>query len=534
MNNAKEVATDSAKKETVVSKLLDIIAGIFTPVLPAITGAGLLKAVLALLTAFKLVSTKSQTYELLYIMSEAAFFFLPIMLAYTSAIKFKCTPSIAMAIAGVLLHPDFAAMVAAGKPISFIGLPVTLAKYSSSVIPIILTVWVMSYVERFIDKVSPSSIKFLAKSLLTLLIVAPIALIVVGPLGTILGGYLAMAIDFINHYGSWLVPLLMGAFAPLLVMTGMHYSLFPIVITSLATHGFDTVLLPGMLASNVAQGAAALCVALKTRNKDLKQIASPAALTALCGVTEPAMYGVNLKLKKPFTAVLIGGGIGGLYSGIVGLKGYAFAIPGLPALPIFISSNSMNFINAIITMVVAFVATFALTLFFGFEDPIEEETNKKLPKEPLKNKIHIPSPLVGNIVPLNKVSDETFSDQIIGKGIAINPTKGKVVSPVKGKVAVVFKTKHAVGIISEDGVEILIHVGIGTSRLDGKYFTTHVKAGDTVKPGDILLEFDVEAIKAEGYDLTTPIIITNSFDYFDVLSSDKKEAKEGETLITIV
>ena len=533
MNITKEATIDSAKKETVVATVLDAIAGIFTPVLPAITGAGLLKAVLALLTTFKLISTKSQTYEILYIMSEAAFFFLPIMLAYTSAIKFKCTPSIAMAIAGVLLHPDFAAMVIAGNPISFIGFPVTLAKYSSSVIPIILTVWLMSYVERFIDKFSPSSIKFLVKSLLTLLIVAPIALIVVGPLGTIIGHYVAIAIDFINHYGKWVVPLLMGAFAPLLVITGTHYSLFPIVISSLATYGFDTVLLPGMLASNMAQGAAALCVALKTKNKDLKQIAGPAALTAVCGITEPAMYGVNIKLKKPFTAVMIGGGIGGLYSGIVGLKGFAFAIPGLPSLPIFIGANSMNFINAIITMIISFVATFAFTLFLGFEDPVDEE-NKRLPVEALTNKINILSPLKGNIVPLDQVSDETFANEIIGKGIAINPAEGKVVSPVNGKVAVVFRTKHAVAIISDEGAEVLIHVGIGTSKLVGKHFITHVKAGDIVKSGDTLLEFDIMAIKEQGYDLITPVIITNSFDYLDVLLTDNRQVKEGENILTII
>lgn len=533
MNITKEASTDSAKKETVVSIVLDVISGIFTPVLPAITGAGLLKALLALLTSFNLVSKHNQTYEILYIMSEAAFYFLPIMLAYTSAIKFKCSPAIAMAIGGVLLHPDFAAMVAVGKPITFIGLPVTLAKYSSSVIPIILTIWLMSYVERFIDKFSPSSIKFLVKSLLTLLIVAPIALIVVGPLGTIIGQYVAIEIEFINHYGKWVVPLLMGAFAPLLVMTGTHYSLFPIVISSLATSGFDTVLLPGMLASNMAQGAAALCVALKTKNKDLKQIAGPAALTAVCGITEPAMYGVNIKLKKPFTAVMIGGGIGGLYAGIVGLKGFAFAIPGLPSLPIFIGENSMNFINAIITMIISFVATFALTLFLGFVDPVDEE-NKRLPVQQLKNKIIILSPMKGNIVPLDQVTDETFANEIIGKGIAINPTEGKVVSPVNGKVAVVFRTKHAIGVISDEGAEVLIHVGIGTSRLEGKHFMTHVKAGDIVKSGDTLLEFDMNAIKAEGYDLITPVIITNSFDYLDVLPSDKNQIKEGETVLTIL
>jgi PTS system beta-glucosides-specific IIC component len=276
----------------------------------------------------------------------------------------------------------------------------------------------MQYVERFIDKVSPSSIKFLIKSLGTLLIVAPIALIVLSPIGAIAGGYLATAIDAMNQYGKWIVPLLMGAFAPFLVITGTHYSLFPVVITSLSTYGYDTILTVGMLASNIAQGTAALYVALKTKNGELKQIAGPAALTAALGITEPAMYGVNLKLKKPFKAVIIGGAIGGLYAGIVGLKGYVFAIPGLAALPIYIGPNPMNFINAIITVIISFVATFILAWIIGFEDPIDEETHKRIPIQRLKNKINILSPLVGSIVPLNEVSDETFADKIMGKGIA--------------------------------------------------------------------------------------------------------------------
>ncbi len=523
----------NTKKETVVSKVLDVIAGIFTPVLAAITGAGMLKAVLALIITFKLVSPESQTYELLYIMSEAAFYFLPILLAYTSAIKFKCNPAIAMAIAGVLIHPDFVKLVAAGHPISFLGLPVTLAKYGSSVIPIILTVWLMSYVERFISKVSPKSIKFLAVSLLTLLIVAPIALIVIGPLGTIVGNGLAIAISIINGYGPWIVPTLMGAFGPLLVMTGMHYSLFPVVITSLATFGFDTILIPGQLASNVAQGAAAFYVFLKTKNTGVKQIAGPAALTAVLGITEPAMYGVNLKLKKPFTAVLIGGGLGGLYIGITGVKAYGFATPGLAALPVFIQPNSSNFMNTLIGVVISFVGTFVITLILGFEDPIEE-VNKKLPIEPLKEKINIPSPLAGRVIPLSQVDDEIFSSGVIGKGIAVIPTEGKVVSPVNGKVVVLYETRHAIGIVSENGSEILIHIGLGTIKLAGQHFTAYVKVGDTVKIGNKLVEFDINSIKSEGYDVTSSVIITNSYDYFDVVSNDIKQVKEGENLITIL
>lgn len=540
-NFQKGASTDTGEKKGMVAEVLDVIAGIFTPILPAITGAGMLKAVLVLLTSTGLMSPKGQTYYMFNFISDAAFFFLPILLAYTSAIKFKCNPYMAMTLGGVLLHPSFSALVAAKKPVSFLGLPVTLASYASSVIPIILIVWLMSYIEKFADKISPKPIKFFSKPLITLIVTAPIALIAIGPLGTIIGNYLAVGINFLNSKAGWLVALLMGAFSPLLVMTGMHYSLFPVVIPEFASLGYDVIMLPGMLAANVAQGGAALCVALKTKNKELKQLAGSSGLTAVLGITEPAMYGVNLKLKRPFIGVMLGGGVAGLYAGIVGLKAYGMASPGLAALPIFIGPGA-NFINAVITCVIAFVVSFIATWFLGFEDPAEEtdeeikkEVNEELAKQqPLKNKINIASPVTGDVVPLSQVSDETFAQEIMGKGIAIMPAQGRVVSPVNGKIETLFKTKHAIGIVSEDGAEILIHIGIDTVKLEGKHFTAHAKAGDTVKVGDILVEFDIDAIKSEGYEVVTPIIITNTVNYLDILPKDIEQVKEGQDLLTII
>ncbi len=291
---------DEEKKGKLV-QVFDTIAGIFTPIIPAITGAGMIKCVLALLVSFNLIDTSSQTYYILNFMGDAAFYFLPFLLANSAAKKFKCNAYLAMTIAGVLLHPNFAALKTAGDPVSFLGLPVTLAGYSSSVIPIILGVWFMSFVEPIADKVSPKVVKFFTKPLITILVTAPVLLfvepiadkvspkvvkfftkplitilvtapvllIVLGPLGTILGDGIASAIAFLDSYASWLVPFVVGTFSPLLVMTGMHYGLIPIGINNVATAGFDTVVGPGMLASNIAQGGAALCVALKSKNKDL-------------------------------------------------------------------------------------------------------------------------------------------------------------------------------------------------------------------------------------------------------------------------
>lgn len=532
-------SVDNQEKMGIGSKILDTISGIFTPILPALTGAGMLKAVLVLLTTFKVISPESQSYYIFNFISDAAFYFLPIILAYTSAIKFNCNPFVAMSIGGVLLHPNFSALIAKNEPISFIGLPVTAASYSSSVIPIILTVWLMSYVERFADKISPKVIKFFTVPLIVVLITAPISLIAIGPLGTVIGGYVASAVTLLNARLGWLVVGLLGAFSPLLVMTGMHYSFFPVIMTSFATFGYEAMLAPGMLAANIAQGAAALCVALKTKNSNLKQLAGSAGITAVLGITEPAMYGVNLKLKKPFMGVMIGGGFGGLYAGITGLKAFALASPGLAALPIFIGQGN-NLINAIITCVISFVVTFAVTWFLGFEDPVEEldedENDQQIvvAQEPLAREINISSHANGEVVPLAQVNDETFSQGIMGKGIAVMPKEGRIVSPVDGVVQMVFKTKHAIGILSDEGVEILIHIGLDTVKLDGKYFNAHVKVGDVIEKGDLLIEFDKDAIKSEGYDVITPIIVTNSAKYLDVLPKDIKQVNEGDVLLTIV
>ena len=528
---------DGEKKGKLV-QVFDTIAGIFTPIIPAITGAGMIKCVLALLVSFNLIDTSSQTYYILNFMGDAAFYFLPFLLASSAAKKFKCNAYLAMTIAGVLLHPNFAALKTAGDPVSFLGLPVTLAGYSSSVIPIILGVWFMSFVEPIADKVSPKVVKFFTKPLITILVTAPVLLIVLGPLGTILGDGIASAIAFLDSYASWLVPFVVGTFSPLLVMTGMHYGLIPIGINNVATAGFDTVVGPGMLASNIAQGGAALCVALKSKNKDLKQLAGSSGLTAVCGITEPAMYGVNLALKKPLYATMIGGGVSGLYLGITGVGRFVTGSPGLLALPGYIGGEgSANIINACIGAAIAFVVSFIAAWIIGFDDPVEEGKEEVVATETvdrLVEKVEIACPVNGEVIALDKVEDETFASEMMGKGIAINPTEGKVVSPINGTVQMIFKTKHAIGLKSQDGAEILIHIGMDTVQLDGKHFTAHVKDGDKVKVGDTLVEFDMNAIKNEGYELITPVIITNTMEYLEIVPKEIKSVNAGEDIITIL
>lgn len=512
------------EKQGIVSEFISVISTTFTPMIPAITGAGMIKALLAILTLTGVLSSDSHTYALLDTISDAAFYFMPILLAYGAAIKFECNPILAITVAGVLLHPNLGSLLASGEAISFIGLPVRLTDYAGSVLPIIITVWAMSYIERFAERVSPSIIKFFTKPLLVLLLTAPLALIVIGPFGTYLNDLVAAGAEIINGKASWLIPFLMGALQPFLVVTGTAWAMTPIATMQLSSMGSEMINGPGMLASNIAQGGATLAVAFKTKNKSLKQLAASSGFTAVLGITEPSLYGVTLKLKKPLIAAMIGGGIAGIYAGAVGLVRYAFVSPGLAALPAFIGENPMNIVHAIVTCLIAFGTTFVLTLVIGFDDPVEEEDLKEddLAQAETEvavdynDEIIIKSPLKGKVVPLSEVNDDVFSNEILGKGIAIIPEEGVVVSPVAGTVEAVLESKHAIALKSKEGVEILIHVGIDTVNLEGKHYNTFVNVDDKVNVGDKLLEFEKDEIIKAGFEVVTPVLICNSNNFKDI------------------
>ncbi len=527
-------------KQGVLNTVFDTIAGIFTPFLPALIGAGMIKAVMSFLVVLKLVDSGTQIYAILNIIADSAFYFMPMMLAYSAAQKFKTNPYLAMTLGGILLHPNFVSMVdiakAGGDPLSLLGIPIPLVSYSSSVIPIILSVWFMSFVYKTADRISPKIIKFLFVPLVTTLVTAPIMLVAIGPLGNYIGNVVAAGISFLDTRAGWLTPMLIGAFNPLLVMAGMHYAIVPFGLNSLATVGYDTLVGPGMLPSNIAQGGAALAVALRTKDSKLKQLASSAGVTALCGITEPAIYGVNLKLKRPFYAVLIAGGLGGLFAGIFSVRRYSSGPIGLLTLPVYLGDPVSNFVFAILACVVAFVAAFILTLVFGFEDPAEAEdviAVKAEEKMIINNAaMSIVSPMSGETVPLSTIDDEMFSTEILGKGIAIKPDIGRVIAPFDGIVNV-FVTKHAIGLVGDNGIELLIHVGLDTVKLDGKYFTAKVKNDTHIKKGEVILEFDMEAIESEGYQVVTPVIISNSNNFDSIWPTKEKQVQFGDDLVNI-
>lgn len=538
--------TVTNKNEGIVSRIVDAIAGCMTPIIPVLTAAGMIKVVLALCTTFKWVSQTSSTYQVINFAADAMYYFLPFFIAASAAKVFRVNQSLALLIAGVFLHPNFVKMILAKAPILFFGIPVFKYDYSYSVIPIILMVWIMSYITKFAKKVSPDVIRLILEPTLIIIISVPLALLIVGPIGGILGTWLAEAIKFLSaHLGFVIVGLLAAAF-PYIVMTGMHHALTPIGLNAVATGG-DTLIFVSQVCSNVAQGGAALAVAVRSRQKNMKQLGSATGISALMGITEPALYGVTLKLKRPLVAATIAAGIGGLVGGLLQVTLY---IPQncLLALPAFIGGHKpmLNFAFGVIMILVSFILSFVLTLVMGFEGDGKHkvalagnatQVNENSQSDVEQVAVHTPTtvyaPISGKILPLSEVPDKTFADKTMGDGIAINPIEGKVYAPDDGKIVSIMSTKHGVMFQTKDGVQLLIHIGMDTVNLKGKYFIAHAKTGDSVKKGDLLVEFDQNAIEKAGYNLITPIIILNSKDYKQIKPTSQAKVVVGDELLNL-
>ena len=507
-NEVKEVPAKSNEKKNIFTMLMDTISGIMAPVIPAIIGAAMIKVLLTLLPMIGVLSTNGQTYQLLSVIGDGAFFFMPVLIAISASKKFGTNMYYAASIALIMLHPNLITLMNtahdAGQTVKFLKyIPVTYASYSYSVIPIILAVYSLRYVERFVDKITPVVTKNFLKPMLVVLIEVPIALIILGPLGAICGNGLSTVVYAIHDKLGFIAIGLVAGVYPFVVMAGMHHAFTPIKLGMIATTGYENFICIGELCSNMAQGAASLAVALRSKNKDFKQIAGSSAFSALfAGITEPALYGVTLRLKRPMLGACIGGAVGGLVGGFFQMKCFGIA-----------------------------------TLIIGFEDIVDEDDDLDFVEESnaqlLDNEISITSPVEGKVIPLTEVKDPTFSQEILGKGAAIIPEKGVVYAPFDGKVDAVFETGHALGLVSEDGVELLVHVGIDTVNLKGKHFTPKKKSGDTMKKGDILLEFDIDKIKADGYDVTTPIIISNTEQFAKVKACEDKVVTKESKLLSV-
>lgn len=531
------------KKQNMFSEILDVISGIMLPVIPAIIGAAMIKVLLTVLPMIGILSDTSQTYQLLSVVGDGAFYFMPVLIAMSAAKKFRANPYYAVSIALILLHPNFSAMLEGvkegGETLKFFNvIPVSYALYAYSVIPIIMSVWILPHIEKFVDKITPTITKNFLKPMLVMLIIGPIVMVAIGPLGSILGNILSSAVYFIHDKLGFIAVGLVAAIFPFIVMTGMHHAFTPIKLGVLASTGFEGFICIAEFASNMAQGAAALAVSVKSKNKDVKQSAGSSAFSALvAGITEPALYGTTLRFKKPMMGACIGAGIGGLVGGFFQMKCYGVATPALVTIPQYIEQgNPKSIIYVLITAAVTIVGSFAASYLIGFDDPVEEdeENEEKLVIKSLNTGVKVASPLSGEMVELSQVNDATFASGIIGKGTAIIPTKGQIIAPFDGVVDAFFDTGHAIGLKSNEGIEMLIHVGIDTVNLGGKYFNPKKSQGDKIKAGDIILEFDIQGIISEGYEVVTPVIITNSDSYMDIIVENKSIVNEKEYIMTVL
>jgi len=516
-----EEETQKEDKRSPLSRLLESVASIFQPVIPAITGAGLLKAVMALCSTFGWLESGTQTYVILNAMSDAAFYFLPLLLAASCAKKFRCNQGTAMALGGLLVYPGLTALMSEASSIKLFGLiPIQIVtSYASSVIPIILGVWLMSYVERFVQRVCPKAVKFFFVPFFSLTIAGIGTLAVLGPIGTWASELIQIFFHWLKNTAPWIVPTVVGIFSPLLVMTGTHYGLIPIGTNNLTTVGHDAVVGPGMLVSNTAQGAAGLAVAVRSKNPDTRQLAASAGFTGVLGITEPVLYGINLKYTFPLYAAMIGGGAGGLFLGITGVERFGAGSPGLLVLPVYLPTaqaaalgfTMSNFVCAIIGVVIAMLVSFAACwILFDIWARKGKLDPEELGKVELKKDIY--APVEGELVELTSIEDEVFSSLTMGKGVAINPAKGEVRAPVEGVVTTFFPTGHAIGIQGDNGADILIHVGMDTVSLNGEGFEPAVKEGDRVKRGQLLLKFDRDVISSHNLSAITPVVVTNTED----------------------
>ncbi|WP_430611322.1 beta-glucoside-specific PTS transporter subunit IIABC [Enterococcus sp. DIV0876] len=539
-----ETAADaSSNSNSVISRLLDFIAGCFTPMIAIIAAGGMLQVVLSLLELSGILAATDDTYLVLYQVSQAAFFFIPIYLGNSVAKRLKIDPFLGSYVGGIFVMPGLTTLLSQEGGITFFGMTVPNVSYSASVLPVLLTVWLMSYVYRFADRILPNSVKFILRPLIAIIVITPFALLFVGPLGVTIGNYVSQFLNFLTNNFGPLAVLFMGAFAQLLVMTGMHTTLTPILLTSLASYGYDDLIVPGMLLGLAAEAAICLAAGIKAKDAEFKQVSFSSAITALMGVSEPALYGVTLRLKKPIVGMILGGAVGGLYFGLMKIN-TPVVIASFVALPSY-SSVLHATIGSLITFAIAFAYTWFMVKDSDFPnnnvapvtEPAAPETNESIEaatdQSTAIEKIVL-SPLQGAVIPLSETNDQAFASLALGKGAAVKPQDDTIAAPFTGKVTAVFPGNHAIGITSNEGIELLIHIGIDTVNMQGDGFSRQVNEGDTFVTGQALLHFDSAKIALAGYEDTVMITVTNTINFLDVVAlAAHQDVQAGDQLLAV-
>ena len=534
-------------KQSVVNRIIATMSAVFAPFVYILAAAGLLQGALILITMAVPGFANTGTYEVLSFMSWTPFTFLPIFIAITASKHFKCNTYIAILCCCALVNPTWAEMasrIAGGETIRFLGMKLSETTYTSTVLPPLILVWILSYLERFIEKKLPDTAKPLLTPLLCFLIMVPATILIIGPASAITANGIAKGYNFLAGTVPALAGAIIGGFWQVVVIFGVHWGITPVVLANFDMYGCDTFQAFQTIAV-VAQVAAAFGVFIKSRNKEFKGIALSAGATGLFGITEPTIYGVTLRLKKPFICGCVGGAIGAAVMSFFHSAYYAYAgLPGPLTVVNAISKDApMSFTGELIGCAVAAVIAIVLIQVIGFDDPASDDTevaDEKTITEEVNEMVvngaivkNVMSPLSGEVVSLSEVKDEVFSSEAMGKGCAVIPSEGKVYAPFDGTIVGLLESHHAVGLESKNGIEVLIHVGMDTVKLNGKHFTCHVEQDQKVAKGQLLLEFDIEAIKKEGYEIITPVIITNSDEFTDVETEVSGKVNQGDLLLNL-
>lgn len=495
--------SEAKQKQSWGAVLLDFIISIFQPLIPAVAGGGVLKSLLLLASVTGLMDNTSQTYQILNLIGGAPLYFLPILVAITTANKLKVNQLVAVSAVGALILPELTTLLTDGA--AFMSFGLQNIAYASQVFPAILTVLFYAQIEKLFTRISPKPIRIFFVPMMSLVITVPVALLILGPLGFEVGTIFSAAIIWLYAHLGWVATGILAAVLPLMVVTGMHKAMIPYAVSSMSEMGAELLYLPASLAHNIAEAGACFAVSVRTKDQKLRSTAVSAGISALFGITEPALYGVTILHKRVLYGVMASSLVGGAVAGLFAIKAFALVGPGLASITMFVDeANPMNLVWALVTLGVSFTVSFVLVLFLFKDKTVENKTTVADPKAEVLSK-----PVEGQVVALSEVNDEVFSSGMIGEGFGIIPTSGELIAPEDGEITMLFETNHAIGLKTRNGAELLFHIGLDTVQLEGKHFTPYVKAGDQVKQGQPLIQFDLDAIKAAGFDPIVICVVTN-------------------------
>ncbi|MFZ4853319.1 beta-glucoside-specific PTS transporter subunit IIABC [Enterococcus entomosocium] len=522
--------SEGKQKQSWGAVLLDFIISIFQPLIPAVAGGGVLKSLLLLASVTGFMDNTSQTYQILNLIGGAPLYFLPILVAITTANKLKVNQLVAVSAVGALILPELTTLLTDGA--AFMGFGLQNIAYASQVFPAILTVLFYAQIEKLFTRISPKPIRIFFVPMMSLVITVPVALLILGPLGFEVGTIFSAAIIWLYAHLGWVATGILAAVLPLMVVTGMHKAMIPYAVSSMSEMGAELLYLPASLAHNIAEAGACFAVSVRTKDQKLRSTAVSAGISALFGITEPALYGVTILHKRVLYGVMASSLVGGAVAGLFAIKAFALVGPGLASITMFVDeANPMNLVWALVTLGVSFAVSFVLVLFLFKDKTVENKTTVADPKAEVLSK-----PVDGQVVALSEVNDEVFSSGMIGEGFGIIPTSGELIAPEDGEITMLFETNHAIGLKTRNGAELLFHIGLDTVQLEGKHFTPYVKAGDQVKQGQPLIQFDLDAIKAAGFDPIVICVVTNqeNFTVKPIKSTDERNEQGVLSIAPIV